>query len=861
MELESKDAAGYLFWKRAISSLDDIGHLPHETGGLYRPTAATSVLTFALDGFSTKFDFPIRSETMLRAAWAIVQGRHASNDNILFWCNLGGNDSGLVPLRVTIPQDGSVSDWLQDFETWLKAAEEAGSFPPDLAERINDFETESVPKVLFVTGEHPTFDRNRQPTFSIIAQSDKSGMALRIEYDSGSFSKRQIEALGHHVQVVLRSLATTPSGLVRDLPVLIPEEKNLLLNDWNATTIPFPEQKCIHDFFADQVAKTPDAIALVFRGAEWTYRELDAKVELFTRQLRSHGIRPGSLVAVCLNRSLNLVATLFAVFRAGGAYVPLDPWYPTERLRFMVGDAKPTVVVVSKATEHQFADIGVRLLQIDSQEEIKQPPAPPVAPKSSDPAYVLYTSGSTGQPKGVVVTHRNVSNFFIAMDAVIGTEPGTWLAVTSVGFDISVFELFWTLARGFTVILQEEGQLVSPDGSAYSLPQQIKRYDVTHLQCTPSLASILARDRESLDALRQIRRLMVGGEPLPLDVARELAGVITGEMFNLYGPTETTVWSSAQKIEPDEKRILIGRPVANNRMYVLDAERRLAPIGSIGELYIAGDGVAREYLNRPELTRERFVTHSFGNSKPERMYRTGDLVRYTAQGQLEFVGRIDQQIKIRGVRVELGEIEVNLREHADIRDAVVIVRETSPGEQQLVAYVISTSPAPPAPATLRTWLGVRLPGAMVPSAIVYLAEFPKTPNGKLNRRALPDPESEQKTIGEKETPATDLERQIAEIWADTLGLDAVSVLARFFDLGGHSLLMVEVHDQLSAKLGREVALIDLFRYPTIRSLADFLGQSTGAEGSAATGANRGQLRQQSIARRRSLHRSVSGESP
>lgn len=855
MESTLPDSFGNFFWKRAISSLEEIGHFPCENG-VYRPMTEKNVLTFTLGEFSPRGDSALRPETLLRAAWVAVLSRHVSNSDVLFWSNFGDEEAWLAPVRVMVPEDRSVSEWLADLEKWLKQAEEAGPFPADLATQIATPEHESFAKILFVTEMPSTLDRSRSPNFAIAAQTDRKGTSLRIEYDSGAFSKQQIEALGQHMRIVLQGMTASPEKLVRDLPVLTPDEENLLLREWNATAMPFAEQKCIHEFFAEQVARTPDAVAVVFRDASWTYRELDAQVDLLARRLRAQGVQPGSLVGICLNRSLKLMAALLAVFRAGGAYVPLDPWYPVERLRFMVSDAKPAVVIVSKATEHQFVDIGAHLLPIDAEDETKETP-PVISPQSTDPAYVLYTSGSTGQPKGVVITHRNVSNFFTAMDAVIGMEPGIWLAVTSIGFDISVFELFWTLARGFTIILQEEGQFTSPDESEYSLPQQIRRHHVTHLQCTPSLASILARDEESLEALRPLRCLMLGGEPLPLDVARQLAGSIGGQLVNLYGPTETTVWSSAQKIEPDVRRIFIGRPVANNRMYVLDAESRLVPIGSLGELYIAGDGVARGYLNRPDLTPERFITHSFGNAQSERMYRTGDLVRYTEEGVLEFIGRIDQQIKIRGVRVELGEIEVNLREHPGIRDAAVIVREKRPGDRHLVAYVISSDPTAASPAVLKTWLSARLPGAMIPTVIVYLNEFPRTPNGKLNRRALPDPEMEQKTVAGKEAPATEIERLIAAIWADALGVKAVRVTDRFFDLGGHSLLMVEVHDRLVAKLKREIALIDLFKYPTVRSLADFLGQSSIDEGAMAGGTSRGQLRQQSIARRRAVQRSAS----
>jgi hypothetical protein len=346
---------------------------------------------------------------------------------------------------------------------------------------------------------------------------------------------------------------------------------------------------------------------------------------------------------------------------------------------------------------------------------------------------------------------------------------------------------------------------------------------------------------------------MVGGEPLPLDLARRLTEIIAGDLFNLYGPTETTVWSAAQRIGRQESQILIGRPVANTRLYVLDAERELVPIGSVGELYIGGAGLAREYLNRPDVTRERFVTHAFSPNRSERLYRTGDLVRYTVGGRLEYMGRIDQQIKIRGVRIELGEIEVVLREHPDVRDAVVVVQEEQADDKRLVAYVVASSAQPPGVAQLQQWLGAKLPKMLVPSIVVFLPEFPKTPNGKLDRRALPKPE--QKTSETVEGAANDLERQIAAIWCDALGVPRVGLEERFFDIGGHSLLMVEVHDQIRDKTGHNVALLDLFQHPTVRSLARHLGQQTNLKTAGATGMNRGKMRQQLAARQKPLRKS------
>jgi len=849
------------FWKSLFSNLQDTGLLCGNS-----PQALDRAVTL-----NAQVHLPLaagepvhpqaRTETVLRAAWAVVLARHTGSTDVLFFSSFNDRQPWLAPLRVALPAKRPVSEWLVEFEQWLREAEESGPIPGHfMAQAGEQGLARSLPTFLVVppeAGAFPLRDQVKGPLL-VLVRLDIS--IIEIHYDSAWFDPTEVQALGDHLNVVLRGMAAAPQSAVGNLPVLTGRERHQLLDEWNDTAAPFAENTRIHEFFEEQAARTPEAVAVVFRDQQSTYRELNSQAEVLARRLKSAGVGPGTFVAICLNRSLELMAALLAVFKAGGAYVPLDPSYPAERLAFMIDDAKPAVIVVSKQTAELFAPTEQRLFRVDGAENETRHgaiPGSPIPPQSSDAAYALYTSGSTGKPKGVIVTHRNVSNFFTAMDAVIGTEAGVWLAVTSVNFDISVFELFWTLARGFRVILQEEGQWASQTGSKYSLPEQMRRHGVTHLQCTSSLASALIGDSESATAIKPLRRFMVGGEPLPLDLANRLSEIIAGDLFNLYGPTETTVWSTAQRIGRQEKRILIGRPVANTRVYVLDAERELVPIGSIGELYIAGEGVAREYLNRPDVTRERFVTHAFSSARPERLYRTGDLVRYTRDGLLECLGRVDQQIKIRGIRIELGEIEIVLREHPDVRDAAVVFEqgEMDDKRKRLIAYVVPSSPQPPSVSQLQEWLGSKLPQVLVPTALVFLPEFPKTPNGKLDRRALPKPE--QKTFQAVEGAANDLERQIAAIWSRALGVGSVGLEERFFDIGGHSLLMVEVQAQLRDKAGHDVPLLDLFQYPTVRSLARYLGQRPADVTSKATGLTRGKLRQQSAARQRPPRKAAS----
>jgi amino acid adenylation domain-containing protein len=434
--------------------------------------------------------------------------------------------------------------------------------------------------------------------------------------------------------------------------------------------------------------------------------------------------------------------------------------------------------------------------------------------KPENLAYVIYTSGSTGTPKGVMLEHRNATNFFAGMDRVLGdgtgrVKPGVWLAVTSLSFDISVLELLWTLTRGFTVIIAAE------DDKAGAFAATVAKHGVTHFQCTPSMAGLLVADDASRAALGRLEAMLVGGEALSPDLARALRGALRGTLLDVYGPTETTIWSTTWKVTSDA--ISIGRPLANQTLYVLDGRREPVPVGVAGELYIGGAGVARGYLRRPELTDERFVPNPFG---PGRLYRTGDLVRYRGggdvEGLVEYLGRLDHQVKIRGHRIELGEIEVALREVAGARDVVVVARPGPGGDQRLVAYIAGAAPTA---ADLRRLLRERLPEPMIPSAFVVLERLPLTPNGKIDRKALPEPQEVASPAGAGAAgagaddgyvaPRSATEQAIAEIWKQVLGVARVSIYDNFFDLGGHSLLSTQVMHHIEERLKKRLNVAEL----------------------------------------------------
>jgi amino acid adenylation domain-containing protein len=587
--------------------------------------------------------------------------------------------------------------------------------------------------------------------------------------------------------------------------------------DCNKTEVDYPRENTIAQLFEQQVARTPDAVAVVSAGRSLTYRELDQRSNQLARHLQQLGVRPDRLVGIAVERSVEMMVGLLAILKAGGAYVPMDPSYPVQRIALMIEDSEAQVILATESTRSRLGKSARRVVSIDRDAEaIAGNGTHPVSSAASGQnlAYVIYTSGSTGKPKGVMIEHRNAVNFFTGMDRAIGSDPGVWLAVTSISFDISVLELFWTLTRGFQVIIHG-------DEGTQTIPGEIRNYGVTHMQSTPSLARMVAVNPDGLAALGRLKKLFLGGEALPPSLIRQLRQEFRGEMHNMYGPTETTIWSTTFPITGDSDSISIGKPIANTQVYVLDSELRPVAAGEAGDLYIGGDGVVRGYWRRPDLTAERFLSDPFrpGN----RVYCTGDIARFLPDGNLEFLGRADFQVKLRGFRIEIGEIEAALEHQAGVGQAAVVAREFKPEDKRLVAYVVPKPGTELEIADLRAALAATLPEYMVPSNFVFLDSLPLTANGKIDRSALPNLSTLENESGTApEPPRNELERVIAEAWKDALGVDRVGLNENFFDLGAHSLMVAEVHIQLQQLLGRELSLVDLFQFPTVTALAKHL---------------------------------------
>ncbi|HEX3891037.1 MAG TPA: non-ribosomal peptide synthetase [Terracidiphilus sp.] len=590
------------------------------------------------------------------------------------------------------------------------------------------------------------------------------------------------------------------------------------LLELNRTETDYPRDATIAGLFAQQAACTPDAIAVVAGDVQLSYRELDERSTRLAQRLRDQGVKPDTLVGVAVERSDALVVSLLAILRAGGAYVPLDIHYPKERLVWILEDSKMQVLVTTPESRQQLLLHDRSVTTVDVNESAAGLGSTPFAGSdatSSNLAYVIYTSGSTGKPKGVMIENRNVVNFFTGMDRVLGRDPGVWLAVTSISFDISVLELLWTLTRGYKVVLHG-------DEGTRSIADEIAAHHVTHLQMTPSLARMLTLDPRAFASLSTLKKLLLGGEVVPASLVRLLREVFKGEIHNMYGPTETTVWSTEYLITNADDAISIGRPIADTQIHLLGPDLIPVLAGAIGEVFIGGDGVARGYWDRPDLTAERFVRLPPLSTRP--IYRTGDLARWLPSGNLEFVGRADFQIKLRGHRIEPGEIEALLEQLPGVKQAVVVAREDREGDRRLAAYLVGEASRTTSAAVLRTAIESKVPDYMVPSAFVFLPAFPLTDNGKIDRKALlalPPPSFATGAVAPLSDcePISDIERIVAHAWQDALAITTVGLNDNFFDLGAHSLTVAEVHARLQAVLGREIPLVDLFHFSNVKELA------------------------------------------
>jgi amino acid adenylation domain-containing protein len=652
---------------------------------------------------------------------------------------------------------------------------------------------------------------------------------LTVKGDATELGVEQIKAAASYYINVLEAIAREPLAQHNTVSLLSPTEQQRLLVEWNNTSASYPQEKCIQQLFEDQVERTPDALAIIFKDRRLTYGELNRQANQLAHYLRRQGVEAESRVGILMEYSVETVVSLLAIHKAGGAYVPIDSAYPKERIAFMLNDAQVDVLLTNSQLDQTLPPYGSRVVSMDIEAEriaLESEDNLPCVVTADNLAYIIYTSGSTGLPKGAMLPHRGIVNCMSGMQEIYRlTERDRTLLKTPLSFDASVWEVFWPLTVGASVVVSQPG---GQKDTAY-LVNTIIEQQITTAYFVPSMLSIFLDERRVEEATC-LKRVICGGESLPIETVQRFYNRLHAELHHSYGPTETSIGSSEWICERDGKRqhIPIGRPLANNQIYLLNQYLQPVPVGTPGELYIGGDGLARGYWNQPELTAEKFIPDLFSGTAGARLYKTGDLARYLPDGNLEFLGRMDHQVKIRGFRIELGEIESAIGSHPAVKEVVVMAREDKPGDKRLIAYVIAASTAPPTHSEFLSYLREKLPEHMIPAAFVKIDEWPLMTNGKVDRRRLAIPaEARPDLATEYVAPRTEVEQVVCSIWQQVLQVEKVGLHDHFFDLGGHSLRMLQVNGKLREAFNREISMVEMFQYPTVDSLAGFLSRELG----------------------------------
>ena len=657
--------------------------------------------------------------------------------------------------------------------------------------------------------------KTSQFDIALECQEEGDKIAATFEYCTEIFKQETVERLAKHYRSLLETVTEQPELKLADIDVNTEEDKRLLLEEFNDTEREYGDDKLLSELFEEQVEKEPDRTAVIFEDKSLTNQELNNRTNQLARKLRNKGVGRETKVGLLTERSLEMVISILAVLKAGGTYIPLDPEYPAERINYMIEDSGANFLLTQEGIDLDLEFSG-EAINVDD-DSIYQGPVTNLEPinQADDLAYIIYTSGSTGNPKGVMIPHQAVHNFINGVADKIEFNDKKIISVTTFSFDIFVLELLLPLVKGETTVIANEEEQRDP----VKLNQVICKHDIDMIQTTPSRMKTLVDDPACAEAFATLNCIMVGGENFPLPLLEKLQDKTDAKIYNMYGPTEATVWSSIDDLT-EKDRIEIGQPIANTDIYIVNENNQLQPIGVYGELCIAGDGLARGYHNLPEKTEEVFVDNPFVEG--ERMYKTGDLARWLPNGELDIRGRIDHQVKIRGYRVELGEIEQTLLDYQSLKEVCVVKRTDENNNNYLTAYyVVKGNLDSPATSELRDFVSEKLPHYMIPSHFVEVEAMPLTPNGKIDRNALPKPD---KFKSDREAtfvePKSNIEKQIADIWKEVLGIEEVGVTDNFFEIGGHSLAVIQVTQKMRQLVDREIPTVTMFQYPTIKSLVD-----------------------------------------
>jgi len=784
--------------------------------------------------------------TILQGAWGLLLSSYSGSEEVVFGTVkthrnsdvIGGKLRTMVgllintlPIRVKISPDISVTAWLQELRSqWislrnfehtpLALIQKWSDIPPgsSLFESVIGFERcglTSASEKLRSGWENCSIELYENPSFPLTLSGyiDQT-MVLDISYNHGRFDDQAIIRLLGHLKVVLGGFIADPGSSIAKVSLLSDAEKNKILIEWNDTRREGPHKKCIHELFESQVELNPEKLAVVYNDEKITYGELNRRSNQLANYLKNIGVGPEVVVGFCLVRSIDLVISILGIMKAGGAYFPLDPAYPDDRLAYLLSDSKISILIINQAIQKKLPGDGVKIIDLESDWVVisQHSTENPVHEVSlNNLAYVIYTSGSTGLPKGTLINHIGLSNVAFSQQTILDiASDDRILQFFSVSFDAATFEIVMALGTGATICSGDKESLLP----GLDLQAFIMDNGITAAVLPPSTLRVLPEDEYP-----SLRIIAVAGDVCPPELAELWAS--GRQFFNLYGPTECTIWSTFASYDDENKRLPIGKPIPNVKVFVLDEYLRPVPVGINGELYISGINIGRGYLRRPGLTAERFIPNPFGVG--DRLYKTGDIVKWTSDGSLEFIGRFDNQVKIRGYRIELGEIETTLSEHRALRGAIVLSREVIPGENHLVSYVVPKKGSDISPTKIRQFLLEKLPEYMVPNYGVVLDAFPLTPNGKIDRKILPIPSYTFSNNGSfVEYPHSPVEEKLVDIWKQVLDLEGLSIHDNFFVLGGHSLIATSLIGRIRDVFKKDVQVQSLFDYPTVAELAKLL---------------------------------------
>jgi amino acid adenylation domain-containing protein/non-ribosomal peptide synthase protein (TIGR01720 family) len=851
----------------------------------------TVAATAAAQSFVKKHQLTLNN--LVQVTWGLLLSRYSGENDVVFGATVSGRPPKLVgvesmvglfintlPVRVQISSETELLGLLKDLQTQQVESEQFSYSPlveiqglsdvprgTSLFDSIVVFENYPVDTQVLEDNSNliiSNFCGVEQTNYPLtVAVIPGEQLLVRMSYDGSRFEQDTINRMLSHFVTLLEGIIANPSERISQLPLLTKVEEQQLLIDWNNTEVDYPSKQCIHQLFEEQVERTPDAVAVVFEGQQLTYNELNCRANQLAHYLQSLGVKPDELVGICVERSLEMIVGLLGILKAGGAYVPLDPDYPQERLSFMLEDSQVKVLVTQAKLVESIPEHQAQLICLDTEwEKIAQniPSNPESGVKPDNLTYIIYTSGSTGKPKGVLVNHANVVRLFAATDSWYHFNSNdVWTLFHSYAFDFSVWEMWGALLYGGRLVVVPYLVTRSPE-AFYQLLCQEK---VTILNQTPTAFRQLIQVEESLkgsfpplsrgvrgdrssttDNDLSLRLVIFGGEALEINSLQpwfNRHGDQCPQLVNMYGITETTVHVTYRPLsmtDLDSTASVIGCPIPDLQVYLLDQYLQLVPVGVPGEMYVGGAGVTKGYLNRPELTTERFIPSPFekdevipptplnkgGTQGGAKLYKTGDLARYLPKGELEYLGRIDNQVKIRGFRIELGEIEALLASHPQIWETVVIVRDDTTGDKRLVAYIVPQSEKTITINEIRQFLKAKLPSYMVPNAFVILDALPLTANGKIDRRALPPSESSSEPSEKYVAPRNPIEDILVNVWSEILKVEKVGINDNFFELGGHSLLATKLVAQIRDRLKIELPLRQLFNTATLAELAQGIEQ-------------------------------------